>query len=138
MPTGSDRQLKMDRHAKEMDDSWPWAPGMEYRHADVSWIFDFGRPSTTLHKVIQQKTAELKATQEEEKLQEGTQELFLGVQKTIKMKKQQLQDLDLQAVHLQSNIVRERYHVQNKFDLWQQETSKYLIIAEHSDQYKGH
>lgn len=106
---------------KEEDDSWPWASGMEYEHIDVSWLFDFSRPSTELHKVILQRIAEQKVKQEEERLQHGTQELFSELQKVVEASTQQL------SGSLQSNIMPERYAV-NKFDLWQREASKYLKL----------
>ena len=102
------------------DNSWPWAPGMEYKHVDVSWLFDFNRSSTILHKVILQKIAELKIQQEEEKHQEGTQELFSELQRVMEPSTQWLSD------SLQPNIMLERYV--NKFDLWQQEVLKYLKL----------
>ena len=106
----------------EMDDSWPWAPGMEYKHIDVSWLFDFNRPSTMLHKVILQKIAESKIRQEEEKYQQGTHELFSELQKVTEVNIQQLSD-SLQPNNI---IMPERYV--NKFDLWQQEVLKYLKL----------
>ena len=108
-------------NTKEKDDSWPWAPGMEYKHIDVSWLFDFSRPSTELHKVILQGIAKQKVKQEEEKLQHGTQELFLELQRVVETSMQQLSD------SLQPNIMMPERYV-NKFDLWQREASKYLRL----------
>lgn len=95
-----------------MDDSWPWVPGMEYKHVDVSWLFDFGRPTTILHKVVLQRIAEQRVKQEEERMQQGTQELFLELQKVMEA-----------SIH--PNFIPERI---NKFDLWQREVAKYFKL----------
>ena len=107
-----------------MDDSWPWAPGMEYKHVDVSWLFDFSRPMTILHKVVLQRIAEQRVKWEDERLQQGTQELFIELQKVMEASTQQLTE---------PNIMPERYVQVNKFDLWQREVSKYLKLLLHNN-----
>jgi hypothetical protein len=103
----------------QADESWPWAPGMEYKHVDVSWLLDFSRPSTVLHGVVSQRIAEQRVKREDKRLQQGTQELFLELQKIT------------EAQFSEPNVMPERYVQVNKFDLWQREVAKYLKLLLH-------
>ena len=110
----------MDNNIIQVDETWPWVPGMEYKHVDVSWLLDFSRPSTILHGVVLQRISEQSMKQEEESLQQGTQELFLEL---LKITEAQLSE---------PNIMPERYVQVNKFDLWQREAAKYLKLLLHN------
>ena len=105
----------------QVDETWPWVPGMEYKHVDVSWLLDFSRPSTILHGVVLQRISEQSMKQEEESLQHGTQELFLEL---LKVTEAQLSEPNI--------IMPERYVQVNKFDLWQREAAKYLKLLLHN------
>ena len=108
----------------EMDDSWPWAPGMEYKHVDVSWLFDFSRPTTVLHNVILLRIAEERVRQEEERQQQSNHVLFIELQKVMETNTYQFYE---------PNVLRpERYEQVSKFDLWQREVAKHLKLLLHN------
>lgn len=90
----------------------------------TGWLDDPNRPSTILHKVIQQRILDLNAEQELD--QQTTTKLISDLQEVVEASTQQITESELELKVIQSDYELLLQKHEHEFDLWQQEVTKYL------------